>query len=62
MPLYEYKCENCGFNFEVQQKLSDEPLKRCTDENCEGELKKVFFASPIQFKCGGFTQGYQNKK
>lgn len=59
MPLYEYKCDHCGFSFEIQQKFSDEPLKKCTDENCTGELKKVIFSNPIEFKGGGwFKDGY----
>jgi len=29
MPLYEYKCENCGHQFEVIQKFSDPLADKC---------------------------------
>lgn len=28
MPIYEYKCEECG-EFEKDQRMSDPPLKKC---------------------------------
>ncbi|MBD3656279.1 MULTISPECIES: FmdB family zinc ribbon protein [Marinobacter] len=29
MPIYEYVCNECGFEKDVLQKMSDEPLKDC---------------------------------
>lgn len=29
MPIYEYRCENCGHELEKLQKLSDDPLVEC---------------------------------
>lgn len=29
MPQYEYKCRCCGNEFEVDQKITDEPLTDC---------------------------------
>ncbi|GIV85876.1 MAG: hypothetical protein KatS3mg052_2883 [Candidatus Roseilinea sp.] len=29
MPVYQYACPDCGFEFEKQQKFTDEPIKRC---------------------------------
>ena len=52
MPTYEYVCKNCGENFDVHQSFSDKPLKK--HDACGGELKKVFHASGIVFKGGGF--------
>jgi putative FmdB family regulatory protein len=31
MPIYEYKCLKCSQQFEILQKISDEPLKKCED-------------------------------
>ena len=31
MPIYLYRCENCGFQFEQQQKFSDDPLIMCPE-------------------------------
>ena len=29
MPIYEYACKLCGFEKDVLQKMSDEPLTEC---------------------------------
>jgi putative FmdB family regulatory protein len=29
MPIYEYKCDDCGHELEKIQKMSDEPLTTC---------------------------------
>jgi putative FmdB family regulatory protein len=48
-----YRCENCGFQFEQQQKFSDNPLKICPE--CEQEaLRKIYFPIGIVFKGSGF--------
>lgn len=62
MPLYIYKCESCGFSFEITQKFSDEPLKKCTDENCDGELKKVISDTNFQLKGTGWGTDLESKR
>lgn len=53
MPIYTYRCENCGFQFEKKQKFSDAPLTRCPE--CEKkELRKVYTPVGIVFKGSGF--------
>ncbi len=47
MPTYEYECEKCGVS-EVEQKISDPPLTRCT-RNTSGES----FATAGGVWCGG---------
>lgn len=39
MPTYRYKCETCGYTFDVFQKMNDDPLTTC--EQCGGLLKKL---------------------
>jgi putative FmdB family regulatory protein len=29
MPIYEYACERCEEEFEVEQRITEDPLKRC---------------------------------
>jgi len=36
MPLYEYKCKECGLVVEKIQKVNDMPLKKCS--RCGGVL------------------------
>ena len=52
MPIYEYRCDDCGTSFEVMQKMSDEPLEAC--EACGGHLRKVLHPVAIHFKGSGF--------
>jgi len=53
MPIYIYRCENCGVQFERQQKFSDPPLKRCPE--CDkNALRKVYQPVGIVFKGSGF--------
>ncbi|MEC7839215.1 MAG: FmdB family zinc ribbon protein [Chlamydiota bacterium] len=54
MPTYEYKCENCGFETEKLQKMSDAPLTLC--EKCNRETLKRGFGGGIglSFQGSGF--------
>jgi putative FmdB family regulatory protein len=52
MPIYEYKCTQCGCRSEVVQKVSDPPQKKC--KKCGGALKKLVSSSSIQFKGSGW--------
>ena len=52
MPLYEYKCSKCHAKFEVIQKFTDPPLKKCI--KCGGAVKKTITAPAIQFKGSGW--------
>jgi putative FmdB family regulatory protein len=29
MPTYDYSCDNCGHEFERQQRITEKPLKKC---------------------------------
>ncbi|HKZ43428.1 MAG TPA: FmdB family zinc ribbon protein [Anaerolineales bacterium] len=53
MPIYTYKCENCGIQFERQQSFSDQPLTRCP-ECSKKSLRKVYTPVGIVFKGSGF--------
>lgn len=52
MPLYEYKCEQCGEQFEVMQKFADEPLT--THAKCGGPVQRLLSAPALQFKGSGW--------
>src|SRR5258706_16296850 len=57
MPIYEYKCENCGEVFEVRQNYSDEPVT--VHEKCGGRGEKLISAPSVQFKgSGGYVNDY----
>ncbi len=61
MPLYEYRCENCGRTFELIQKFSDPPAEHCP--NCgKGPVHKLLSSPAIQFKgTGWYVTDYAKK-
>ena len=61
MPIYEYKCQQCGLVIEKRQSVSDEPLATC--EKCHGKLEKQWSLSGFQFKgAGWYVTDYAAKK
>ncbi len=60
MPIYEYRCADCGAKLEKMQKVSDAPLTVC--EKCGGRLEKQWSLSGFQFKGEGwYVTDYSNK-
>ena len=53
MPIYTYRCENCGVQFDRQQHFDDPVLKKCP-ECSKHTLRKVFLPVGIVFKGSGF--------
>jgi putative FmdB family regulatory protein len=53
MPIYTYRCDNCGVQFDQQQHFSDPPLTRCPECNHK-TLRKIFTPVGIVFKGSGF--------
>ncbi len=51
MPIYEYRCER-GHQFEVMQKMTDDPVQSCT--RCEAPVQRVFHPVAVHFKGKGF--------
>lgn len=52
MPTYVYRCKNCEHQFEIIQKMTDEPLTVCPE--CNGEINRLLFPVGIVFKGSGF--------
>ncbi len=60
MPIYEYKCRQCG-DFEVTQKITDKPLVRCP--TCKGKVKKLISNTSFQLKgTGWYITDYARKE
>ena len=53
MPVYTYRCDSCGVQFERHQSFQDAPLKTCP-ECRKTSLKKVITPTRIIFKGSGF--------
>ena len=53
MPVYTYRCDSCGVQFEKHQSFNDQPLKTCPE--CRRKsVKRVITPSKIIFKGSGF--------
>jgi putative FmdB family regulatory protein len=62
MPTYSYACDACRRGFEIEQRISDEPIKKCP--HC-GKLKARRMISSGNFilKGGGwYSDGYGSSK
>ena len=53
MPIYEYKCNECGFGFSSLEKL-EAPNPPC--KQCNGDTKKLISAPMVHFKGTGWYQ------
>jgi len=52
MPTYKYRCKECGHEFEVRQRMSENPLTECPE--CGGPVRRVVGSVGIVFKGSGF--------
>ncbi len=52
MPYYEYKCENCGRDFELFQRITDPVAKKC--KFCQGRVRRLISRTTFQLKGGGW--------
>lgn len=53
MPIYAYRCEACGFEKDVLQKLSDAPLTQCPACG-QASFAKQVTAAGFQLKGSGW--------
>ena len=63
MPIYEYRCESCGHEMEVMQRISDAPLTQCPACSKPG-LRKQVSAAGFRLAGGGWyeTDFKKNRK
>jgi putative FmdB family regulatory protein len=61
MPTYEYGCEACGKTWELEQRITESPIKKCP--KC-GKLKarRLISGGTFMLKGGGwYADGYGTK-
>ncbi len=57
MPMYEYRCNTCNYQYELRQKFSDEPARECP--KCGGAVEKMISQAAFSLKGKGwFNSGY----
>lgn len=52
MPIYTYRCNNCEHQFDIRQRMSDDPLTVCP--NCDGSIRRIVTSVGVVFKGSGF--------
>ena len=52
MPIYEYRCKQCGEVFEAFQKINDSPLSEC--RFCRGKVEQLISHTSFQLKGSGW--------
>jgi len=53
MPIYEYACEKCESEFEVEQRITDGPIKSCP--RCKSrKVKRLISRTSFVLKGGGW--------
>jgi len=62
MPIYEYQCTSCDSSFELMQKISDGPPKKCP--LCDHkEVRKLISKVGFQLKgTGWYETDFKDKK
>ena len=61
MPLYEYRCTQCGHQFEKIQSFSAPEVKDCPV--CQAPVERLLSAPAIQFKGSGwYVNDYASKR
>lgn len=61
MPIYEYRCPDCQHQFEVIQKMSDDPVTVCP-ECGKQQVKKMISQSSFVLKGGGWYKDHYGLK
>ncbi len=60
MPIYEYKCNLCGYKFERFQSFSEDPVRTCP--RCGGEVKRLISRSSFILRgTGWYATDYAKK-
>ncbi len=61
MPIYEYECTSCHHQFEVLQKISDVPEKKCP-QCSKNTATRLVSAAGFQLKgTGWYATDFKNK-
>ena len=59
MPIYEYRCKGCKTEFELLQKITDEPLATCP--KCGKQVGRLISQTSFTLKGGGwYKDGYSS--
>lgn len=61
MPTYQYHCKSCQAEFEVEQKISEEPIKLCKICNKPDVQRLITNGNFVLQGQGWYRDGYSSK-
>lgn len=61
MPIYEYRCPDCGHEFEIMQRMSDDPVRVCPECSAEN-VSKLISRTSFVLKGGGWYKDHYGLK
>ncbi len=61
MPIYEYRCPDCGHEFETMQRMSEDPIKVCPECSAEN-VSKLISRTSFVLKGGGWYKDHYGLK
>lgn len=61
MPTYEYGCEACGEHWEMEQRISEDPIKKCPHCGKRKAKRLISGGGGVIFKGGGWYADLYHK-
>ena len=62
MPIYEYQCEKCSHEFELEQRITDDPVKTCPKCRSRRVKKLISQTSFVLKGSGWYSDLYSSPK
>ncbi|MFH1460046.1 MAG: zinc ribbon domain-containing protein [Candidatus Omnitrophota bacterium] len=62
MPTYDYQCESCAHEFELFQKMTDNPIRKCPECGRLKAKRRIGSGMGIIFKGSGFYETDYKRK
>jgi putative FmdB family regulatory protein len=56
MPTYDYECDACSHHWELFQKITDDPVKKCPKCGKKKAVRQFGTGAAIMFKGSGFYE------
>ena len=54
MPTYEYRCGECGYEFELFQSMTEDPVSKCPQCGLDAVERLISAGAGLIFKGSGF--------
>ena len=62
MPIYEYACEKCQHEFEVEQRITDDPVRTCPECRSRKVKRLISQTSFVLKGSGWYSDLYSSSK